>query len=381
MTAVVTAAALSEHPLATHAVGECVGHLLEAGGSRPDLLTVFVTAPQAGALEDIVRATRQLLEPRTLIGTTAVSVLGGAREVEEHAAVTMFGAWAGGAPVTPVRLDAVPGPAGPELRGLDVLRGAVGTLLLVADPFSFPVDQAVDALGLLAPGLQVVGGMASAARQPGGNRVVLDGALHPGGAVGALLGGDLPVTTVVSQGCRPIGDPLTVTRAERNVLYELAGRPALERLMEVVDRLDERDRALAASGLHVGRVIDEHRVEFGRGDFLVRGVLGGDREAGSVVVGDVVDVGATVQFQVRDAASADEDLRTLMAGRARTGALVFTCNGRGSHLFGVPDHDAAVINEALDGAPVAGMFCAGELGPVGGRNFLHSFTAVTALIG
>jgi small ligand-binding sensory domain FIST len=380
MTAVVTAAALSEHPLATHSVGECVGHLLEAGGPRPDLLAVFVTAPQAGALEDIVRATRQLLEPRTLIGTTAVSVVGGAREVEEHAAVAMFGLWAG-ARVTPVRLDAVPGPEGPQLRGLDVLRGVEGTLLLLADPFSFSVDRAVDSLSVMAPGLEVVGGMASAARQPGGNRVVLDGVLHPGGAVGALLGPEVPVTTVVSQGCRPIGAPLTVTRAERNVLYELAGRPALERLMELVERLDDRDRALAASGLHVGRVIDEHRAEFGRGDFLVRGVLGGDREAGSVVVGDVVDVGATVQFQVRDAASADEDLRTMMEGRARTGALVFTCNGRGSHLFGVPDHDAAVISEALDGAPVAGMFCAGELGPVGRRNFLHSFTAVTALIG
>ena len=379
--AVRTAAALSEHPLATHAVGECVGQLLEAGGPTPDLVTVFVTGPQAGALEDIVTATRQLLTPRSLMGATAVSVLGGSREVEEVAALAMFAAWFGGPAVAPVRLDAVAGPEGPVVRGDGPLAGATGTLLLLADPFSFPVDRFLETLAEESPDLAVIGGMASAARQPGGNRLVLDGALHDGGAVGALIDPSVPVTAVVSQGCRPIGDPLTVTRAERNVVYELAGRPALERLLGVVDTLGDHERALAAQGLHVGRVIDEHQLDFGRGDFLVRGVLGGDRDAGAVAVGDEVEVGSTLQFQVRDADSADEDLRELMDGRRADGALVFTCNGRGSRLFGAPDHDASVISEALDGAPVAGMFCAGELGPVGGRNFVHGFTASIALFG
>jgi small ligand-binding sensory domain FIST len=375
-----TAAALSEHPLATHAVGECVGQLLEAGGTGPDLVTVFATAPQLGALEDIVRATRQLLGPRTLVGASAVSVLGGSREVEEHAAVAMFASW-GGAPVLPVRLEASAGPDGPVVRGAEPLTGAVGTLVLLGDPFSFPVEQFLATMAERAPDLAVVGGMASAARQPGANRIVLDGALHTGGAVAALIDPSVPVSTVVSQGCRPIGEPFTVTRAERNVVYELAGRPALDRLQEVVEGLDEHERALAARGLHVGRVIDEHQLDFGRGDFLVRGVLGADRDAGAVAVGDEVEVGSTLQFQVRDEVSADEDLRELMAGRRADGALVFTCNGRGSQLFGAPDHDAAVISEALDGAPVAGMFCAGEVGPVGRRNFVHGFTASVALFG
>lgn len=376
-----TAAALSEHPLATHSVGECVGQLLETGGPGPDLVTVFVTEPQIGALEDIVGATRRLLAPRTLVAVTAVSVLGGAREVEQHAALAMFALWSGAGSVRPVRLDASAGPDGPTVRGLDGFTGASGTLVLAADPFSFPVERTLEVLAERAPDLTVVGGMASAARRAGGNRLVLDGARHTDGAVGALLDESVPVTAVVSQGCRPIGDALTVTRAERNILYGLAGRPALDRVLEMVGRLDDRERALAADGLHIGVVIDEHRSEFGRGDFLIRGVLGADREAGAVAVGDEVPVGATVQFQVRDAESADEDLRALMADRPRTGALVFTCNGRGTPLFGVPDHDAAVISEALDGAPVAGMFCAGELGPVGGRNFVHGFTASVALVG
>ena len=119
---------------------------------------------------------------------------------------------------------------------------------------------------------------------------------------------------MVSQGCRPIGQPLIVTRSERNVIYELAGRPALERLLELVEALSPEERALASKGLHVGIVVDEHQATFDRGDFLVRGVLGADRDAGAVVVGDEVAVGATVQFHVRDAGTAAEDLAGLLAG-------------------------------------------------------------------
>src|SRR5204862_446264 len=160
---------------------------------------------------------------------------------------------------------------------------------------------------------------------------------------------------------------------------ELAGRPALARLEELVARISEDDRELLSRGLHLGQVIDEHKGEFGRGDFLVRNVLGADRTSGAIAVGDVCEMGTTVQFHVRDAATADEDLRALLAGEDADGALLFTCNGRGTRLFGTPHHDAGVLAEALDGAPAAGFFAAGELGPIGGRNFLHGFTASVAL--
>jgi small ligand-binding sensory domain FIST len=381
-TGIRTAAALSEHPLATHAVGECVGQLLDIGGPSPDLVVLFVTAPQVGALEDISPAVAGLLGPGVLIGASAVSVLAGSREAEEHAALAAFGLWTDShRSVRSVRLTAAPTPDGPEFRGIDVLAGETGTLILVNDPFSFPVEAVLEELAVMAPDLTVIGGMASAARQRGGNRLLLDGELHTDGAVGVLLDPSVPVRPVVSQGCRPFGEPQTVTRAERNIVYELAGRPALDRLLEQVERLDDADRALAAKGLHIGRVIDEHRDVFGRGDFLVRGVVGADKAVGAIAIGDSVDIGTTVQFQVRDAESADEDLRSMMADRSASGALVFTCNGRGSALFGTPDHDAAVIHEALGDAAVAGMFCAGEIGPIGGANFVHGFTASVALIG
>ncbi len=370
------AAALSEHPLATHAVGEVVGEVLERLGAQPDLAVVFVTAPHAGALEDIAGAVRATLAPRVLLGATAVSVLGGRREVEDSAAVALWAGRLGGA--APVRLTARPAGDGWQIDGLDPERlGPAATLVLLADPFSVPVDRLLAAVHASHPRLTVVGGLASAARGPGGNRVVLDAGTYADGAVGALL--ERPVATVVSQGCRPIGDPFIVTRSERNVVYELAGRPALERLQAVLADLGADDRALAARGLHVGRVIDEHRVAFDRGDFLIRGVLGADREVGAVAVGEVVEVGATVQFQVRDAVSADEDLRALLTGVTADAALVFTCNGRGTSLFGRPDHDASLVSDLLDGVPVAGMFCAGEIGPVGGRPFVHGFTASVAL--
>jgi small ligand-binding sensory domain FIST len=330
-------------------------------------------------LEDIAAAVRTLLAPRVLLGATASAVIGGEREVEDAPALSLWaGRFAGS--VESVRLEARQTVDGWELAGLDPAAGErARTLIAVADPFSFPVGDVLTALEARHPTLAVVGGLASAARGPGGNRLVLDGSLYDHGAVGVLLDATASPTAVVSQGCRPVGHPFIVTRSERNVLYELAGRPALERLLEMVEELSPEDRTLAARGLHCGIAIDESKLDYERGDFLIRGVLGADREAGAVAVGDAVPVGATVQFQVRDAASADDDLHEMLSGRRAGGALVFTCNGRGVQLFGTPHHDASAVSQLLDTSAVGGMFCAGEIGPVGGRNHMHGFTASVAL--
>ena len=373
------AAALSEHPLATQAVGEVVGQVLEQLDRQPDLAVLFVTAPHGGALEDIGRAVRNLLNPRVLIGATAVSVLGGSQEVEGTPGISLFAARFD-VDIEPVRLEAIPAADQYLVAGGGVLQRDEGTLLLLADPFSFPIDHVLDHLAEVAPNVAIIGGMASAARGPGGNVLVADDELFREGAVGVYLPPEIVVGPVVSQGCRPIGQPLIVTRSERNVIYEIAGQPALDRLNEQIEQLDAVDRQLLSEGLHIGRVIDERRDQFERGDFLIRGVIGADRSVGALAVGSEIEPGATVQFQVRDAKSADEDLRLMLHGRRAKGALVFTCNGRGMNLFDVPSHDASVVSEQTGGA-VAGMFCAGELGPVGGRNFVHGFTASIALFG
>lgn len=372
-------AAISEHPLATQATGEVVGEVLEQVGEEPDLAVLFVTPPHVGLLAEIAETVRTVLAPGTLIGAAASSVVGGPREVEAGPAISL---WAGRVgPVEPVRLETQ------RLNGGWALTGLPGqdddaprrTLLLLSDPFSIPVDGVLDRLRAKAPNLQVIGGMASAARGPGGNRLVLDDAVHDGGAVGVLLDPAVVSGTVVSQGCRPVGEAYVVTRATDNVIHDLAGVPALDRLREIVGGMGAGDRALVQEGLHVGQVIDEQQDTFDRGDFLVRGVTGADPEAGDIAIGGVADVGSTVQFHVRDADSADEDLRHLLSGQQGRAALVFTCSGRGSHLFGEPDHDARLVHDQVSRGAVAGMSCAGELGPIGGRNFVHTFTASVVL--
>ena len=344
---------------------------------------VFVTDAHGGALEDIGATVRAALDPAVLLGVTAVSVAGGAREVEERPAVSLWAAClgdeAGGRSPRPVRLQGVDavGASDAVFAGLpDDVDPAHELLVVLADPFSFPAPAFLDEAARRWPGLAVAGGLASAARGPGGNRLLLDGDLFDDGAVGVLLPAGRAIATVVSQGCRPVGDPYVVTRAEANVVHELGGQSALARLEQVVADLGPDERSMAQKGgLHIGRVIDERPAHFGPGDFLIRAVLGADRESGAVAIGDEAEVGATLQFQVRDAASADEDLRELLAGRRADGALLFTCNGRGVGLFGEPDHDAEVLDAVVAGGATAGMFCAGELGPVGGRNFLHGYTA------
>jgi small ligand-binding sensory domain FIST len=256
---------------------------------------------------------------------------------------------------------------------------------MVADPFSFPTDPFLKRLSEATAGMQVIGGMASGSNAPGQNRLVLDGEAFSEGAVAVVVGGPLTVRTVVSQGCRPIGRTVIVTKVERNVIRELGRRPALEVLREVFEELPEEDQERVQQGLHIGRVINEYQEKFRRGDFLVRNVIGAD-EAGGIAISDVVRVGQTVQFHVRDADTADEDLRSLLIHERRArpgarigGALLFTCNGRGSRLFSEPHHDVAVIHDVLGAVPVAGFFAMGEIGPIGGQNFVHGFTASIAL--
>jgi small ligand-binding sensory domain FIST len=374
------ASALSLHPTPVEAVGEVAGEILERfDGARPDLLVCFASPHHAGAFADVVGGLRKLLEPEAAIGCTVVGVAGGGVEVEDGPGLSVLAATFGAGRIDAIALETVETGDGYEIVGWPDWVPARGTMLMLGDPYSFPVADFLTVCNARVPDLTVIGGMASAGTRPGANRLFLDDRVVDHGAVALLCSDDVPVRSVVSQGCRPIGSPLTVTSAERNLVYELAGQPAMARLQEIVQAATEPERELMRNGLHLGVVVDEHRLDFSRGDFLVRNVLGADRRNGAIAIGDRVDVGTTVQFQVRDAASADEDLRALLSGVRGDAALMFTCNGRGRHLFPEPNHDAGVAEEFLGNVPLAGAFCAGEIGPIGGRSFLHSFTASVAV--
>lgn len=343
----------------------------------PSLAVLFTSPHHAERAEVVLDAVHEAVAPRVVIGCVGEAVVGGSREVEGDPAISVWLAWLP-APARPYHVRFLPegGYEGfPD-------GGPAESHLMVADPFTFPPEPLLRDLDERRPGTVVVGGMASGGIRPGTTRLFLDrGILHEG-AVGVRLPDGVRLRALVSQGCSPVGPAYTITRGGGNVIEELAGASPLERLREVHAAADERTRALMARGLHVGRVIDEHGEEFGRGDFLIRGVIGADRETGAVAVGDVVAVGETVRFHVRDADSADEDLGSLLEGVVDrpVGALLFTCNGRGTRLFGEPDHDAALVARRLGNPPLAGFSCAGELGPVGARTFLHGFTASLALL-
>ncbi len=375
------AAAISEHPVAAQAVGELAGSVLEQlDGRRADLLVTFVSPHFAGASEDVAGVLRAVLEPRTLIGSTHAAVIGTGREVEHTPAIAVWAAAFGETVVRPLRLAVDQRPEGAALVGWPAdLPPDAHTMILLADPFSFPTDGVLASLRTSHPELRVVGGMASAANGPGGNRLLCDHEVRADGAVGVVLSGPDPVECVVSQGCRPIGQPFTVTAVDGNYLLALGGRPALERLQEIALELPEDEREHLQRGLQVGVVVDERIIDFDRGDFLIRNVLGARSDDGALSIGARVDIGQTVQFHVRDAISADADLRQLLGARTGAGALLFTCTGRGERFFGVSDHDAAVVADLLGPVPTAGGFCAGEIGPVGPANHVHGFTASVAI--
>jgi small ligand-binding sensory domain FIST len=376
------AAALSLHPTPVEAVGETAGEILERlEGDRPDLLVCFASPHHVGAFEDIAGGLTKLLEPASFIGGTAIAIAGGNREIENAPALSVFAAQFGAGRAEAFALDAVETPDGYDISGWPDDVSAQGTLLMIADPFSFPVPDFLRLFNAKVPGLTMVGGLASSASGPGGNRLVCNDRVMSSGAAAVMLSPDVPVRPVVSQGCRPIGQPFTVTRAERNLVYELGGQTAMQRLQDLVLAADDDEREMMRQGLHIGVVVDEHKLDFTRGDFLVRNLLGADQNNGALAVGERVQVGQTVQFHVRDADAAEEDLRFLLRRVEGDAALLFTCNGRGTHLFGRPDHDTGIVEDTLGPVPLAGAFCAGEVGPVGGRNFLHGFTASLAVFG
>ena len=368
------AAAISEHPVTAHAVGEVIGQVIEEMPGRVDLACLFVTPPHGGALEDAAAAVRAVIDPAVLVGAAAGAVAGRRREVEASAAVSL---WVGsGFPAHGVLIPPGGLPAPPV-----GLPGPPEALMLVADPYSLDPTALLAGLGGRFPSLPVIGGLTSAAVGPGGNRLALDGRVISSGGVGVFLGPGSGIRSLVSQGARPVGRPWVVTRAEGGVIYELGGRPALARLMDMVkDYLDPGEiGTVNAGGLCLGAVTDEHREEFGPGDFLLLDVVGADRSIGAVAVDGEIELGRTVQYHLRDAAAADSDLRYLAAGSGASAALLFTCNGRGTRLFGGPDHDAEVLAECLGELPLAGMSGAGEIGPVAGRNRLLGMSASVAL--
>lgn len=368
---------------ARHAAGEIRSGL---GEGPVDLLLAFYSPHHVSAVPQMAQALRETLAPACLMGASAHGVISHEHELEAVPALSLVAARLPGVQVAPFILmsemwqpggegaaafaQSCPGVAGAEL------------VLLLADPFTLDIERVLGAFNRHAAGVRVVGGMASAGGRPNSNALILnDWVAHEGG-VAVALSGAIRCDVIVSQGCRPIGPPLEVTRADRNLVLELDGQPALERIEQVLQSLEPAEQRRLERGLYVGRPVRPGAE--GRGDYLIRNLLGADRERGVVAIGDLAREREKVRLHVRDAETAREDMELLLSPQSfdsrAQGALLFACNGRGTGLFGKPDGDIRPLQEALGGVPTAGMFCAGEIGPVGASNFLHGHTASIAIV-
>ncbi len=352
-----------------------------------DLALLFLGRAHVAHTNTIAAIVRERLAPECLLGVSAHGVISSEHELEEPVALTLVAARLPGVTLSPfLVLDEVWANAHAEAAAFHAAApGAkdAEVVLLFGDPFSLQIERVLHAFNQHAPGTRVLGGMASAAGRPRSNALILNDWIASEGGIGLALSGAIRADAIVSQGCRAIGPPLTVTRATQNVVVEFDGQPALERIEQVLQSLPAAERDSMKHGLYVGRPVRPNAE--GRGDYLIRNLLGADRERGVVAIGDLVRPNEKLRFHVRDADTAREDLALLLAPQEfdsrASGALLFACNGRGRGLYGEADGDLSVVREALGGAvPIGGLFCAGEIGPVGGTNFLHGQTACVVVL-
>ncbi len=356
------------------------------GGEPCDLAILFASGTHLGAPEVTLEAIHEALAPTDLIGCGAGGVIGTDREVESGTGVSVWAANLGEDGVAATfhaAVEELEEGAG-ALTGMPDLTAAAAAIVF-ADPATFPTDAVLRFLSDSTPMVPLLGGLASGRTLDGESVLFMGTEVLQSGAVGVRLDG-VEVLPCVSQGATPLGPELTITAAEGNVIDELAGRPALEKLRETIEALPAGDLELVQGGLLMGIVVESNKPDYVQGDFLVRGLVGADPATGKVAVAADVHPGQVVRLHARDAGSADRDLRdalgvrmAALGGRTPAGALLFSCNGRGEAMFDRPHHDAAALSEELAGAPSAGFFAAGEIGPVGGEYFLHSFTATVAV--
>ena len=379
----VTVAAVHSGPDWESATDAVLAALAEAG--TPDLGLVFIDSRFADHYGDVLARLRKGTGVNNLVGASGEAVIGPGVEAQIEPAVSFLGLSLPGLEATTISL-----PTGAPLEPAMERVAAAGARawLIFADPFSIDGEPLVRAMEARARDVPLLGGLASSHDMRGGAAVFAGGEVQAGGAVLVGLKGDFNLHSIVAQGAEPIGQPWTITACEGNIVRELGSRPALGVLQDTLASLDPETRARAQRNLLVGLAMDEYRYQHGRGDYLVRNVMGGDRESGAISVNAVPRVGQTFQFQFRDAAAADEDLRAhlailkqrLLPGETVVGAVLCACNGRGQGLFGTPHHDAQALADALGPVPTAGIFASGEIGPVAGTTFLHGFTASIALL-
>jgi len=356
-------------------------------GERPDLAVVFVSQHHADVYDRVPGWVRNATGAGLVIGCSAGGVIGAGSEIENRPAISLTAATLPDVELCPFHVDNEALPASFSDIGawerIVRVSGDVGPhFLLLADPFSLDAEGFLAGLDYAFPSGKKIGGLASGARVAGGNTLFLGASAYRAGLVGVALHGNVEIDTVVAQGCRPIGDPMFVTKCHRNMLTELDGRASLDVLRDLFSTLSEEDKKIFRHSLFLGIVMMDHLQEYRQGDFLIRNLVSIDQESGAIAVGAALRENMVVQFHLRDAKTSADDLDALLAryalslkGERPEGSLLFSCLGRGTHLYGTPNHDSDMLRDRIGDVPLGGFFCNGEIGDVHGRTYLHGYTS------
>jgi small ligand-binding sensory domain FIST len=358
------------------------------GSKDVDLVLIFVASQLAPSYGQIASQIYASLTPKALIGCSAGGVIGGGVEIEQQAGLAICAA---SLPEVAIHSFYLEDKQLPDLDAspskweslIGVKSSDDPSFILLPDPFTFRIESLIEGLDFAFPKSSKIGGLASGASEPGKNALFLNDRIFKKGLVGVAVAGNVVLETIVAQGCKPVGRPLRVTKCDNNVLMELDGKPAVTALKEVLDGMSDYEQSLARHSLFLGVVMDEFKSEHKGGDFLIRNLIGIEPSSGALVVGEILRNERTVQFHVRDAATSSEDLRLVLKryvekpspGPAREGALLFSCLGRGTYLYGQANHDSDGFRQYVGDIPLSGFFCNGEIGPIGGTTFVHGYTS------
>ncbi len=383
---------ISDAANATEAVASACQQVLDQlSGLSCDLVCVFASPIYKTSWPEVLNIVHDRLRPKTLMGCSGSGIIGGTQELEWVPAISVVAAHLPEVKlypfvITPDELEAS-NPGGFWIDKIGVSPDAHPVFVAVIDPYTADPRKLVSELSTTYRGAPIIGGLVSGGSEQGQQFAFMDTTVYRDGAVGVAMAGNIKMDTVISQGCRPIGRPWIITKAEDNVIFELAGRQALGVLHEVLSGLSHEDRELAQQGsVFIGLAYNEMRQSFGSGDFLVRNLVGIDPNQGAIAISDHVEVGHTLQFQLRDPSTSRQELRRLLQqvnqlpqAQPPAGCLLFNCTGRGKSLYGTAHHDIRTIQMVSGKLPVGGFFCNGEIGPIGGVNLLHGYTASLGL--
>jgi len=370
----------------------CVDESVEAilsqmDGKSVDLTIIFVSPQFKDKYEDIPKLIRDRISSKHFLGCSGGGIIGGGKEAEQQAAFSMTCANLPDVEIQGIHTDTMKLPdqdTAPsvwrEWLGVDVEKNP--SFIFLADPFSFQGEEFLAGVDFAYPNSSKVGGLASGAQAQGGNALYLNDKIHNNGLIGLALSGNIGMNTIVAQGCRPIGEPVKVSKCDGTLLTGMDGQPPLELLQSVYEGLDENDKSLVQTSLFLGIEMDPLKDNPQQGDFLIRNIMGVEREIGGIHVGTLLREGQLVQFHLRDKAMSAEDLKLMLTRykanknfKNTSGALLFSCLGRGQYLYGKPNHDADMFRDHIGDIPLGGFFCNGEIGPVGKTTFLHGYTS------